>query len=278
MKKKILITGHTGQLGSSVYKYLKKQYNCKLIDRSLLYEKKYSKLEQIIKKFLPDFFINCAAVVGLIKSEKNKKITKEINSQFLKKLSKLSNKYKVHVIHFSTNSVFENSPFKIGGYNENDIPKPKSFYAKTKYSGENFLIKNSKLSTIMRISNLHSHDLGFKTNILSKIINDLKKGEVIINRNQMISPVNIRSVLLSIRDILINNSTGLYHCSDSGSCNWNEFIKYIIKKTRIKAKIIHNYDINNLNSLALSSIKPFSHYSDWRHGVDYSLKLIKRIK
>ena len=278
MRKKILITGHTGHLGSFLYGYLSKQYNCKLIDRSLLYKKEYGKLEKIVKRFLPDFFINCAAIVGLIKSEKNKEITYEINTQFLNRLSKLSNKYKIHIIHFSTNSVFENSPFYPKGYNENDIPKPKSFYAKTKYTGEKILIKNSKLSTIIRISNLHSHNLSFKTNMLSKIINDLKKGEVIIKRNQMISPVNIRSVLLSTRDVLINKSTGLYHCSDSGICSWDEFIKYIIRKTKIKAKIIYNHDIHKINSIALSSIKSFSYYSDWKHGIDYSLKLIKREK
>lgn len=278
MRKKILITGHTGHLGSYLYDYLGKQYNCKLIDKSILYKKQYSKLEKIVKKFLPDFFINCAAVVGLIKSEKNKKNTYEINTQFLKRLSTLSNKYKIHIIHFSTNSVFENSPFHPEGYNEYDIPKPKSFYAKTKYKGEKILIKNSELSTIIRISNLYSHNLSFKTNMLSKIINDLKKGEVTIKRNQMISPVNIKSVLLSTRDVLINNSTGLYHCSDSGTCSWEEFINYIIKKTKIKAKINYNYDIHKINSIALSSIKSFSYYSDWKHGIDYSLKLIKRGK
>ena len=29
MRKKILITGHTGHLGSYLYDYLSKQYNCK---------------------------------------------------------------------------------------------------------------------------------------------------------------------------------------------------------------------------------------------------------
>ena len=117
--------------------------------------------------------------------------------------------------------------------------------------------------------------MAFKTNLLSKIINDLKKGEVIIKRRQLISPVNIKSVLLSTRDVIINNSTGYYHCSDSGTCSWDEFIKYIIKKTKIKAKIIYNYDIHKINSIALSSIKSFSYYSDWKHGIDYSFKLIK---
>ena len=126
----------------------------------------------------------------------------------------MSNKYKFHIIHFSTNSVFENSSFKTNG-NENDIPAPTSFYGKTKLDGEKELIKNSNKYTIIRISNLYSHDLAFKTN-LSKIITDLKKGNAVVKRRQLISPVNIKSVLLSVRDIIINNSSGVFHCPDSG--------------------------------------------------------------
>ena len=97
--------------------------------------------------------------------------------------------------------------------------------------------------------------------MLSKIINDLKKGNAVVKRNQMISPVNIKSVLLSTRDVLINNSTGLYHCSDSGFCSWEEFIKYISKKLKLRLRLIYNYDIHKINSIALSSIKSFSYYN-----------------
>ena len=275
MKKKILITGYTGHLGSFILNHFKNIYNCKIIEKSYLNKNEFKSFEKIIKNFSPDFFINCAAIVGLKKSLSNKKKTLYLNTIFLKKLSKLSNKYKFHIIHFSTNSVFENSSFKTNGYNENDIPAPTSFYGKTKLDGEKELIKNSNKYTIIRISNLYSHDLAFKTNFLSKIITDLKKGNAVVKRRQLISPVNIKSVLLSVRDIIINNSSGVFHCSDSGFCSWEELIKYISKKLKIKTRIIYNYDNSKFNSIALSSINSFSNYNSWKHGIDYSLKLIR---
>ena len=50
----------------------------------------------------------------------------------------------------------------------------------TKLDGEKELIKNSNKYTIIRISNLYSHDLAFKTNILSKIITDLKRAMLLL--------------------------------------------------------------------------------------------------
>ena len=88
--------------------------------------------------------------------------------------------------------------------------------------------------------------------------------------------MNIKSVLLSVRDIIINNSSGVFHCSDSGFCSWEELIKYISKKLKIKTRIIYNYDNSKFNSIALSSINSFSNYNSWKHGIDYSLKLIRR--
>jgi hypothetical protein len=56
------------------------------------------------------------------------------------------------------------------------------FIVKQNIDGEKELIKNSNKYTIIRISNLHSHDLAFKTNILSKIITNLKKGAMLLSR------------------------------------------------------------------------------------------------
>lgn len=65
-KKKILITGHTGMVGSSIYRYLKKKNYKNLItvnkkNLNLLDQKA---TEKYIKKIKPDIVINAAAKVG----------------------------------------------------------------------------------------------------------------------------------------------------------------------------------------------------------------------
>ena len=236
MSFKILITGASGHLGSELMSALQKTYKCEAINRNLLFNERKKDLFSFISKKSPDFIINCAAVVGLKKAQLNYKVAHEINSLLPKKLVELSKKKKFHLIQISTNSVFEGVK-SINNRYENTNPKPQSTYGITKFLGEKYVQSNIKNSTILRISNLYSSKIQFKSNILNKIYSDIYKNNVTIKRNEIISPVSTDSVVKAIKDIIINKAIGTFHCVDAGSCNWESLIKLVSNAINKRPKI-----------------------------------------
>ena len=74
MKKKLLILGSTGMVGSSLLRIAKKKRNYKILNpnRKKLDLKKFDQIARYLKKFKPDVIVNCAAMVGGVHSNNTK--------------------------------------------------------------------------------------------------------------------------------------------------------------------------------------------------------------
>tara|TARA_B100001057_G_scaffold501283_1_gene623174 strand:- start:17083 stop:17922 length:840 start_codon:yes stop_codon:yes gene_type:complete len=278
MKKKILITGGHGHLGSEIYKILNKKFICRKVDRHLLKKKNNLKFYDYVKKISPNIIINCAAIVGLKLAESNKKLTKEINSDLPKNLAIFSRKLKIHLIHISTHSVFDGYRSKIS-FNEDIKPKPMSFYGKTKYLGEKNIILKSQIYTILRLPYLFSNNLKFNSNVLKKIFNDINKGSITITKKEVSSLASTDKVAKAINDIIINKSIGIYHYADQGFFNWLYLINYISKK--MNKRLIIRKKIEKLKktfNTSLSSNFTFYGYSNWQYNIDKIIKKTNNLK
>ena len=146
MKKKILITGAGGFIGSSLFKRLKyKNYDVTgvdfdilnningLIDCNLLNE---DKNENILKKLNADFIFHLAAFAGPPRNEKQPEFAHKYNVDLTKIV--LKNIKKDTTIFFpTTDKIFEGVTFP----NETTMLNPISVHGKLKLQCEN-LIKN----------------------------------------------------------------------------------------------------------------------------------------
>ena len=74
MKKKLLILGSTGMVGSSLLRIAKKKRIYKILNpnRKKLDLKKFNQIVKYLKKFKPDVIVNCAAMVGGVHSNNTK--------------------------------------------------------------------------------------------------------------------------------------------------------------------------------------------------------------
>ncbi|MCL4418570.1 sugar nucleotide-binding protein [Patescibacteria group bacterium] len=138
MQKKItLVLGADGMVGHTVYSYLSRKFPGTVFGTSrnnskffLLDEKNLEKdFLNIEKKYKIDFVINC---IGILK-DKDVKTTYFVNSEFPKKLARLSDKNNFKLIHISSDAVF--SPIS-GRVTEKTKPNPKDDYGKSKLKGE----------------------------------------------------------------------------------------------------------------------------------------------
>ncbi len=173
--KKILITGSSGYIGSSLHLYLKKIFDVKGLDKkkckyfntakiNLLNGKK---LDNFIKLFKPDLVIHLAAQ-SLVDETINKKKYYSNNVKATKNLIHYLKKNNIKNLVFSSTAAvykYKNKPLK-----EEDTLKPISNYSKTKYECEK-LIKNSGLKyIILRFFNVCS-SLKIKDKIIGELHN-----------------------------------------------------------------------------------------------------------
>lgn len=159
MKKKILITGGAGFIGSCLSHYLKDKFRIYVLDKNPLKpwqkinENKFyrcnllniKKSETIIKKINPNIIIHLAAL-----STVNEKFTKKNyflnNVKTTKNILLIMNKLKVNnIIYSSTAAVYDNKDIKI---KENSKLNPINKYGYSKLNAEK-LIKGEKLNYII---------------------------------------------------------------------------------------------------------------------------------
>ena len=230
---RILILGSNGRLGYDISNFLEKYLSSEFViirsNRIDFDLSNFHSLENYIQKISPEFIINCSAYTNITSTESNDKNAFIINSFLVKLISKISLKFNIPIIHFSTEHVFDG--MKKMPYVENDLVNPKNKYGFTKYWGEYFLRTKNEKHYIFRISWL----LAFSgENFVTKIINNqLKKNRFNVVSDQVGVPVTSTFISKYILKILIDFKKnklpyGTYHLTPSGEISRYELANEII--------------------------------------------------
>ena len=157
-KKKILITGGAGYIGSHIVEQLVSQKNNIIIIDNLVtgYKRLINKKAKFIKADLKNkknlkniilknkihTIIHLAAYLNVSEAESNKKKYYKNNVIGTKNLVEACKNSEVkNIIYSSSCSIYGNT---IGSVSEHKKPNPMGYYAYTKYKGENLIKKYSK--------------------------------------------------------------------------------------------------------------------------------------
>ncbi len=142
MKKRILILGATGMLGSAVYSHFNKnsnfiaiptyRSNFGLAPNGIYFNALTDRVETIPKDF--DYIINCIGIITPF-IDKNPIVSLKVNSLFPLELAHYCDENKIRLIHITTDCVYSG---KDGKYLETSPQDATDFYGKSKALGECF--------------------------------------------------------------------------------------------------------------------------------------------
>lgn len=238
MLKKIIVSGASGQLGMEIQEVSSKYKN---LDFYFFDSKSWDitdekKTKSIFNEFKPDFFINCAAYTAVDKAETEIDKCYEINATALNHLSEICNLYNTHIIHISTDFVFDGN--KNFPYEEHDQTNPISTYGKSKLEGEKIILNKSKSFNIIRTSWVYSK---YGSNFVKTMLRlAQERNELNIVIDQIGSPTHAKDLALFLLENIIKlkeKNKEIYHYSNQGVASWFDFAYEIFKVKNISLKL-----------------------------------------
>jgi dTDP-4-dehydrorhamnose reductase len=226
---KIVITGSNGLLGQSLLNLLlqeKEKYQVfgfsRGINRSGRNDFSYISLdltnEKNLKKELqrihPHFIINTAAMTLVDVCEDQKEACDLLNVTMVKWLSEIAEELKAHVIHLSTDFVFDGIK---GNYKETDTANPISYYGLSKLKSEEILIKSTIDFTILRTILVYGKVFDMsRSNIVLWVKKMLQEGkEITIVNDQYRMPTYVNDLAMASKIAVDKKATGIYHISSN---------------------------------------------------------------
>ncbi|WP_434356136.1 dTDP-4-dehydrorhamnose reductase [Parasalinivibrio latis] len=180
--------------------------------------------------------INCAAGADAEYMEVNPDWGYEITVKGPAYLAEASKKYKLKLIHISTDYVFDG--MKNTPYTENDSTNGLSHYGRLKALGEEEVLRRAETCAIIRTAWLFSEQKRDFIGAMERIASE--KGQVNVVIDQVGSPTyapDLAKVLLKVAEELRIGEKEIFHFSNDGVCSWYDIACFIMKGLELKCKV-----------------------------------------
>jgi dTDP-4-dehydrorhamnose reductase len=266
IKNRILITGANGMLGQRLVKFFLSQKNYELMLTSLepncFYKEvnyisedlsKRENVKKVVYEFFPDVIINTAAFTNVDLCESEREKAWKVNVRSVEYLAETARIIDAHLIHISTDYVFDGSN---GPYSEKDIPKPISYYGRTKLASENTIRLIGVINTIIRTNVLYGPvDFG-RPDFVRWVVSNLREGkEIKIVTDQINNPTFIDDLVCAINSIIQYKKQGIYNIGGKEIISRYDFTNRIADYFNLNKKLIKPIKTEDLKQPALRPLK-----------------------
>lgn len=259
MKKKIVVTGANGQLGSEIRQIAgSKTHAFVFTDVDTLDLTNSKEAFAFFEKQLPDVIVNCAAYTAVDKAEEDWKKAELINRGVPEMLGKYGQRSGCRIIHISTDYVFRGNLAR--PLREDDPIGPESKYGRSKLLGEKAILQFGN-TMVIRTSWLYS---AFGNNFVKSMIRLLhERDELKVVYDQTGTPTWASDLAGAIMTIInheekaatagkpqpfhewttdhqpgAQTASGIYHYSNEGVASWYDFAYEIRELTGARCNII----------------------------------------
>jgi dTDP-4-dehydrorhamnose reductase len=239
MKRTILLTGRTGQVGSELFRLLPEIGEVLAPDRHELDLLNPDSIRRAVREIRPELIVNAAAYTAVDAAETQEAEAHAINASAPGVLTAEAKKIGAAVVHYSTDYVFDGS--KRTPYEEGDSAAPINVYGKTKHAGEQAVRDAGVPHLIFRTAWVYSTG---GRNFLRTILRlATEKDELRVVRDQFGAPTWSRDIAEATVKILaqltsqdsspansISGVSGIYHLTAAGETTWYDFARAILEE------------------------------------------------
>lgn len=230
---KLLITGASGQLGSSLFSKLENSnIECLTPTREQLDVSDCASVKNYFAENTIDLVVHAAAFTNVDLAESSPEKCMRVNSLGTKYISDECRVRNIYLIYLSTDYVFNGE--KSSGYLPDDEPDPISVYGSSKQQGEIYVQRHEN-SLIIRTAWLFGKN---GRNFVDSITGLAKKNDNIkVVSDQKGSPTYVEDLAVLIIECLLSKPRGIVHATNSGECTRAEFARQIIAMQGIDCSV-----------------------------------------
>ncbi len=237
---RILVTGSTGLLGSTLCPMLDKEGWQYWACNSKIFDVTNTKMvNEIMDKISLDFIIHLASFSNIDAAENEPDEAFKVNQLGTKNMARIAKKHDIPILYVSTDNVFDGT--STIPYKPTDATNPINVYGKSKLAGEREIMKATRKFYILRTSWLYGNG-GYVDAMLT--FSNFRK-EISVVNDQIGCPTSTIDVANEIIEIIKNQKPfGIYHITSSGSTSWPDFTKKIfeLKKRNVEVLSIDKSD------------------------------------
>ena len=258
----ILITGSNGLLGQKLVHLLKEKHNviatslgsCLISNQSdFIYQilditDEYN-IGKIFNMYKPKYVINTAAMTNVDACEDYRNLCDDINVKAVNYLSTACEKYNSHLIHISTDFIFDG---KNGPYDEDDEANPLSYYGLSKLKSEQVLQKSNCKWAILRTILLYGTAENLERNNIvlwaRKALKDSQELNII--DDQFRSPTLAEDLAQACYLVMKKEAIGVYNASGKDIMSIYEMVERMADFYKCDKSQINRISSTNLNQKA----------------------------
>ena len=249
---KIMLTGANGLVGQKIKAELAGNREVELLATSLHpevnpleYAYQFETLDitmpsqtvECIERFNPDVIINSAAQANVNRCEQEKAECRQINTEAVMDLTRLVDRYEVHLIQLSTDFVFEGHRTD---YSEDDTARPVNYYGLAKKEAEEYIMQNARNWSIIRTVLVYGYVPGLnRHNLVTWVYESLKNGRSIrVVSDQIRMPTLGEDLARACSRIALQKATGIFHISGREVMSIEEMAKKTARHFRLNEELI----------------------------------------
>ena len=231
---KVLITGSNGMLGHDLIEVLKDNHELILTTSKTLDITDKNRVIEFISENKPGIVINSAAYTNVDGCEENQETAYAVNGDGVGNLALACKEIDCPLVHISTDYIFNGENTR--PWVEDDEIGPINVYGKSKLKGEEAILETLDKFFIIRTAWLY----GINGGNFPKTMLELAKNnsEITVVYDEVGTPTYTPDLAKAISQLIETDYYGIYHITNSGSCSWCEFARYIFEVADIDVKVI----------------------------------------
>lgn len=228
---KVLVLGSNGQLGQAVKAasvnsdshFIFSDINIKGGENTLSIDiTDLTALREVAREIQVDVFVNCAAYTNVEKADDDIDAARLLNKDAVRNLAVVAKEMDATLIHVSTDFVYDGR--KAAPYVETDEKYPVNGYAKTKYEGEQEMIKTGCKYILFRTAWMFSK---YGNNFMKTMIRlTSERDRLNVVYDQVGTPTyapELANIIVKVIDEDLLHLTGEYNFTNEGSVSWYDF-------------------------------------------------------